>query len=109
MEECSEPSLSGQHSYILAGDVDAPEFLKRLPIARSHAPRRSCGTAHRIGHTSSDTDAQPIYRLKIKEKTARWQSITLPGFFVLKNNRFVRWEPEQAEISPAKSASFQQI
>jgi len=95
MEEHEEPPLSDQQSYVLATGIDAPDFLKRFPIARSHAPKRSCGIAHRVGHTSAGDDAQPIYRLKIREKTARWQSITLPGFFVLENNRFVRWEPQQ--------------
>ncbi len=108
MEEHSDPSISDQHSYIPAIDIDASDFLKKLPIARSHAPRRSCGTAHRVGHTSTG-DAQPIYRLKIKEKTARWQSITLPGFFILQNNRFVKWEPDQTEIAAVKSAHFPQI
>ena len=109
MEEQLEPSIQAQHSYIPAIDVDAPDFLKKLPIARSHAPKRSCGTAHRVGHTSADDDAQPIYRLKIREKTARWQSITLPGFFVLENNRFIRWEPEQTETSQVKSVPFPQL
>jgi hypothetical protein len=109
MQEHSEPSRPAQHIYIPALDVDVPDSLKKLPIARLHAPKRSCGIAQRIGHTSDRDDAQPIYRLKIKEKTARWQSITLPGFFLLQNNRFVKWEPSVSETPSVKSTHLQEI
>lgn len=109
VEEHEESSLSRQQSYILVTGIDAPDFLKRFPIARSHTPKRPCGTAHRVGQTGTGIDARPVYRLKIREKTARWQSITLPGFFVLENNRFVRWEPQQSETTAVKSTHFPRI
>ncbi|GAC1381622.1 MAG: hypothetical protein NVSMB33_08460 [Ktedonobacteraceae bacterium] len=94
-----EPQQS-QHIYIPA-TVDAPaDFLLhmiRFPIAAKEAPDQICGTAQRVGHVQFSGSKQAVYRLKLRMSFASRKTATIPGFFVLTNGMFVRYDNTDAE------------
>lgn len=60
--------------------------MRCLPIARSDEPDQICGVAQRIGYTGMHGHDLAIYRLKVKESTARRK--TLAEVFVVKDGMF---------------------
>jgi hypothetical protein len=58
---------------------------KTLPISRSSAPEQICGSARRVGYTSSQPDALALYRLRV---IYRYRSMMLPGLFVFRDGAF---------------------
>ncbi len=58
---------------------------KTLPISRSSAPEQVCGSARRVGYTSSQPDALALYRLRV---IYRYRSIMLPGLFAFQDGAF---------------------
>jgi hypothetical protein len=71
-----QPSLTVTHSW------------KTLPITRSSAPEQICGSARRVGYSSSQPDALALYRLRV---IYRYRSIMLPGLFAFQDSAFVTY------------------
>jgi hypothetical protein len=65
--------------------------LRHLSIATVTEPEHICGVAERIGYTGKDTQALPMYRLKVIEE-GRSDRLMLPFFFVLEKGIFVEYE-----------------
>jgi hypothetical protein len=67
---------------------------KTLPITRSSAPDEVCGSARRVGYSSSQPDALALYRLRA---IYRYRSIMLPGLFAFQDGAFVAYRNDVDE------------
>ena len=88
------PTQLSQQTYIPAvaiGRIPLKHSLYRLPVATAGAPDQICGVAQRVGFTGKQDNDLAIYRLKIKAGN-NLPVITLPGFFVLEQGKFVDYE-----------------
>ncbi len=65
--------------------------LSRIQIAAMNAPEQHCGIAQRVGYTGSRDNDFAMYRLKVRSRNNR-STITLPGFYILKDNTFIDYE-----------------
>jgi hypothetical protein len=72
-------------------DATFKHSLSKIQVVAEHAPDHICGTAQRVGYTGSHENDLAMYRLKVRSGNQR-STITLPGFFVIKNGIFIDYE-----------------
>ena len=72
--------------------LDHLYLLKTIPLALQSNPDQVCGVAHRVGYTYRANIKQPMYRLKLRQNLASKKTATLPGFYILVDGVFVRYE-----------------
>ncbi len=79
-----------QQTYILAlaQKEQTGPLRPRVPVATATTPTQVCGGAHRVGYTSTHSNAFAIYRIKASV-SKRGGQVTLPSLYVLVNGLFV--------------------
>ena len=89
----SEPT-ENENVYVPLITIPGATFrhsLAKLQIAAMHAPNQSCGIAQRVGYTGGRDSDLAMYRLKVRSRNSR-STITLPGFYIIKDSMFVDYE-----------------
>ena len=80
--------------------------LRKIAIATTEVPDRTCGTAQRIGYTGTLETDLAMYLLRVKPDYEH-VAVTLAGFFVLEKGIFRTYEPglanKQSENPQGKS------